>query len=260
MPCSCTSVPAYLEYTTLSPVCGAGGGGGLGWRLQGGDERRARRRTLTALAPPTETTSPWVGFLAALVGSRMPPTVFCSGSSTLTNTRSPTGATVFTCMRAVGVSTSPRSAGACIAALGRNIAHLCGQGGGRPHNQAAARPHGGHPRRGGPAGDGAAVHRGGHVCWLGGGGEEVEVQAGAMRNAQGSLPSAAGRGCPARTALLQPEPRLARPCASPSCTHPRSCSLGSAAQGPRPRLRPRWSTRQRCARDRARRERLACAP
>ena len=40
---------------------------------------------------------PCVAFLTAKVGSRMPPALFCSGTSTLTTTRSPTGATVLYC-------------------------------------------------------------------------------------------------------------------------------------------------------------------
>lgn len=56
-----------------------------------------RGRTLTALAPPAEVTVPCVGRFCALLGSRMPPTVLASASSAFTNTRSPTGVTVFTC-------------------------------------------------------------------------------------------------------------------------------------------------------------------
>ena len=68
-----------------------------------------------ALADPAATTAPLVGCLVAVEGSRMPPTVVASGSSTLTNTRSPTGATVFTCAgawpAAIPPTLSPRRDG-----------------------------------------------------------------------------------------------------------------------------------------------------
>ena len=56
-------------------------------------------RALTALALPTDVISPCVGFFCALVGSRMPPMLLASLTSTFTSTRSPTGATVLYCRR-----------------------------------------------------------------------------------------------------------------------------------------------------------------
>lgn len=139
-----SSVPAYLEYTTLSPLCeqpharvqpacraaqtgcrqrqnthaaGAAAGNCATVMCNGRSEcgkagkcaavaglprrrRGPRRRTLTALALPTDVISPCVGFVCALLGSRMPLLVFSSLTSTLTSTRSPTGATVLYCRAA----------------------------------------------------------------------------------------------------------------------------------------------------------------
>ena len=80
---------------------------------------------------------PCVAFFTASVGSRMPPELFCSGTSTLTKTRSPTGATCLNCAARhprdqpgdhgapqAGSGRKPTSVGTAVAALGPRASRL----------------------------------------------------------------------------------------------------------------------------------------
>lgn len=102
VPLNSTSVPAYLEYTIWAPV--------YMWIRELNSHVKVTvytyilkvdrsitfklmsTLTLPTLRPsPTATTSPPWGLVWAVVGNRMPPTVFSSGALILTSTLSPKG-------------------------------------------------------------------------------------------------------------------------------------------------------------------------